>query len=225
MTMPFQGRFAKIKNRAFTLIELIVTIAIFALMTALIMARYGSFDQGTLLTSLAYDIALTVRTAQTYGVSVKTTQLSANDFSSGYGVEFDLSSPQQFVLYSDASAGERFSNFVDVNAGDIVSTYNIKRGARITAICVANSTQKRCTTDQSAQGYSWYSGYVIDATLSKIDIEFVRPNPDPLIYRVESATQLDGPYTDVKIIVQSADDGGQRVIDINQTGQISVGLN
>ena len=59
------------RSGGFTLIELIVSVAIFVFMTALVVAKYGNFNQSVLMTDLAYDIALTLRTAQTYGVSVQ----------------------------------------------------------------------------------------------------------------------------------------------------------
>lgn len=40
-------------------------------MTALVMARYNDFYSGTLFKNLAYDIAITIREAQSYGISVK----------------------------------------------------------------------------------------------------------------------------------------------------------
>ncbi len=58
-------------SRGFTLIELVISIAIFVIMTALVVAKYGNFNQGALLTDTAYDIALVLHTAQSYGLSVK----------------------------------------------------------------------------------------------------------------------------------------------------------
>ena len=48
-----------------------VTISIFVIMTALILARYTGFNSGTLLTNVAYDTALTMKVAQTYGLAVR----------------------------------------------------------------------------------------------------------------------------------------------------------
>ena len=48
-----------------------MTVAIFIFMTALVVANYGSFNDGTLLTSMSYDVALALRGAQSYGLNVK----------------------------------------------------------------------------------------------------------------------------------------------------------
>ena len=89
-------------NRGFTVVELIVTVTIFVFMTALIIVRYGAYNQGTMMTNLAYDVALAVRTAQTYGVSVKVSSPTGQDFSAAYGVEFQTGQ-NSFILFVDAN--------------------------------------------------------------------------------------------------------------------------
>ena len=81
-------------NKGFTLIELLVCITIFVIMTALLLFKYGNFNQSVLLTNLAYDTALTIRTAQNYGLSVKAVKdasgadviCSSSNFQCAYGV-------------------------------------------------------------------------------------------------------------------------------------------
>ena len=57
--------------RGFTLIELMVTLAIFTIMTSVIMANYPGFNNKIALEVLAQDIALSIRQAQVYGISVR----------------------------------------------------------------------------------------------------------------------------------------------------------
>jgi prepilin-type N-terminal cleavage/methylation domain-containing protein len=52
-----------LKNKGFTLVELMVTVGIFTIISGLLLARYSNFNQGIILTNLAYDIALTIRSA------------------------------------------------------------------------------------------------------------------------------------------------------------------
>jgi len=87
--------------RGFTLIELLVTIAIFVFMTALLVARYNAFNQGTLLSDQAYTVALAVRTAQSYGIGVKNSDTSGGkNFGSAYGLHFDtVADATKFGLY------------------------------------------------------------------------------------------------------------------------------
>jgi len=92
-------------KRAFTLVELMVSVGIFLMMTGLVVAKYGNFNQSVLLTNLAYDVALTIRTAQTYGLSVRNNDLSnsSSDFQSGYGVHLDTSTRP------DSNSGNNFN--------------------------------------------------------------------------------------------------------------------
>lgn len=177
----------------FTLIELLVTIAIFVFMTALILARYNSFDSGTLLTNLAYDTALTIRQAQTYGLSVVTSDPANPSFSSAYGVDFNSNTPSSFIFFADNNVNHLYNNTGDT----IVSTYNMKQGAKISNLCVGNGS---CT----------------DNSLNSLDITFQRPDPAAIIY--SGSTQ----YTFAQITLTSADDSASHVVTVRQNGQISV---
>jgi prepilin-type N-terminal cleavage/methylation domain-containing protein len=183
----------------FTLVELLVTISIFVVMTSILLIKYGNFSQGTLLTNLAYDVALTIRTAQTYGVSVQgQTSGGIPDFTYAYGVHFDKStgSNQQIILFVDLDKNGVY------DTGETVSVYNIKRGAKIAGFCV--SITGICSA--------------IDSNINYVDISFLRPNPDAgICYNEINCNQQ---Y--LKIFVQSGDDNSVRSVTIRRTGQISI---
>ena len=85
---------------AFTLIELLVVMAIFSVISLLILANHSRFNSSVLLGSLAYDMALSVRQAQVYGVSVQT--FNAN-FQVGYGVHFTTGN--SYIFFADTGDG------------------------------------------------------------------------------------------------------------------------
>ena len=92
------------KDRGFTIIEMVVSIGIFAFMTAFLVAKYGTFNQSVLLTNLAYDTAITIRNAQASALNVQgaasTTGVSSLSFTNAYGVHFGGATPvNQFVYY------------------------------------------------------------------------------------------------------------------------------
>ncbi len=196
----------------FTLVELIVSVGIFVMMTALLVARYGTFNQSVLLTNLAYDVALTIRTAQTYGLSIKG---QGSSFQNIYGVEFStdtaidgnpsFSLPKngEIVLFASRNGNSTRDPGEDVTGG----TYALKRGAKISSMCVG-----------SGPGVSTCTPFSDPQT---IDISFKRPDPDSLICVVSSDSSCTILYPYAEITLQ-ATDGSTRVVSVRRNGQISV---
>jgi len=207
-------------SRGFTMIELIVSVAIFAFMTALVIARYGSFNQGTLITNLAYDTALTIRTAQSYGLSVKSVDSNTNTFSASYGVHFDMSTPTQYVLFADKD------NSGTYDSSEAITTYTLTSGGKISAICLGSTYSADCSGGTNVTGNN------------TLDITYKRPNPDSIFYCLATANVSDianplscnngslvNPVTlPIAFITISSSDGtNNQIIFVRRNGQISVG--
>lgn len=96
------------QNKGFTLIELLVTITIFVILTGVVLFSQTGFNNTILLKNLAYDISLTVRQAQNYGVDVNESKLISNPFAP-FGVYFNLNtssgSAYNFVFFNDVLSG------------------------------------------------------------------------------------------------------------------------
>ena len=183
------------KNESgFTILELIVSIGIFAFMTALLVARYGTFNQGVLLNNLAYDIALTIRNAQSYGLNVKSANRSSNEFQYPYGVHFNKAtgSNNSFIFYADKD-----SDGVYVAANDlIISKTNIKNGFVITDLyrnSLANS-------------------------INTLDITYKRPDPNAII-KADGNVSSTYPNAQIKVV---AKDGSYKYVSVSSVGQITV---
>jgi prepilin-type N-terminal cleavage/methylation domain-containing protein len=203
--------------RGFTLVELMISITIFVIMSALLVAKYGTFNQSVLFTNLAYDIALTLRTAQTYGLSVRNTESAGSDplFQYPYGVAFCAKAGgcgngfdnTNMILYADFNVNGRYDG---EPTDKIVSTYYIKRGASIRSIC----SIENC--DPSA-----YKDFLA--------ISFIRPYPDAIIcFESGSRTCIDDGQANIRIsplaeIMLQSSDGSLRAIYVRRSGQISVG--
>ncbi len=188
----------------FTLVELLVSVAIFALMTALVVAKYGAFNQSIFLTNLAYDVALTVRTAQTYGLSVKSTATTGTYSSPTYAYGVTIGTDSISCAGSSSNATQ-FLMFTDIgttpnaicDAGDtLVSTYALKRGATVYQVCAGGSS---CTPGSG-----------------RLDVTFKRPDPKATICFNSSCTHSFAQ------IVLKAPDGTTKAVEIRSTGQISV---
>jgi|ERR1035437_1624771 prepilin-type N-terminal cleavage/methylation domain-containing protein len=199
----FKNRIKKQSTqKGFTLVELIVSLAIFAFMTAFLVAKYGSFNQGVLLTNLAYDVAITIRSAQTYGLDVQGTSVGANTlFIYPYGVHFDKGA-SQFILYTDfkdsCTYGPCGYDATLSSPAEAVNTYKMRPGNTIKDICVG-SGPLACNPIGSGS----------------FDAVFKRPSPDAILLNNDFAS------TYAEITLQSSDGSIKKVI-LRSTGQIAV---
>lgn len=182
------------RMRGFSLVELIVVIAIFSVISMTVLANHSKFNSTVLLSSLAYDVALTIREAQVYGVSVRT---FGNQFQLGYGLRFQESN--EYIFFADLDKNSRYDPGVD----EIVKELGIGRGHSITRLCAYTTNSSHCTDSADP--------------IEHLDIVFVRPEPDANITTNEPLT-----YSRAEITV-SAPGGAERVIVVQSTGQISVG--
>src|SRR3989338_9825786 len=94
----FRRSFTK-KPKGFTLVELIVVSAIILLITGFVMFQQSKFNSATLMRSLTYSVALSMRQAQVYGTSVRE---FSGAFAPGYGVYIPASggSANTYYLFS-----------------------------------------------------------------------------------------------------------------------------
>ncbi len=186
----------KRSTRGFTLIELLAVTGVMVFVTSVILANNTRFGGAVLLQNLAYDIALTVRQAQTYGISVF--RFGEEEFSFAYGVHFNPSTPTNFLIFADAvSANGLYDGCVGAVC-ELVESTNISQGYRVSDVCVTASSVETC-------GHS------------ALDVTFKRPEPDAYI-RADSLSTL---FEKARVVVRSPR-GDLRSVVIETNGQISV---
>ena len=181
--------------KAFTLVELLVSIAIFTVITTIAVVNNSQFNSSILLTNLAYEIGLSIRQAQVYGITVKQTSLDPTKFNSGYGIHFDLTADSKsYILFEDSklSGGEVDHEY---GSGDTdIETFRIQKGNSISNI------------------------YINGANRSDVDITFLRPNPNAYIKYAEGGNNY---YSTAEICIKSPQ-GTMRKVVVESTGQLSV---
>ncbi len=184
--------------QGFTLVELLVSISIFTLITTMAVLNHNQFNSSVVLTNLSYEIGLSIRQAQFYGISVKqaSNAVTAN-FDSGYGIHFDLNNPKTYLLFEDVKPeGGSIDHVYDEGTDVSTEIFNIGKGNRISRICLDT----------------------IDCTKTVVDISFVRPNPDAYI---KAPGSIGSTYNKAEICVSSIDSVYRKVV-VESTGQISV---
>lgn len=188
-----------VTERGFSLIELLVVTGVLILITGLMLANHTRFGGKILLENLAYDIALSVREAQVYGISVL--RFGASTYSAGYGMHFAISTPASYTLFADAVQSDGV-----FTGGETVRSYFIDRGYTIEKLCApAGADIASCTA------------------VSTLDILFKRPEPDAWISaNGNSCTVSAGNCIESARVglISPAGDRANFIVDIN--GQVSV---
>lgn len=180
-------------ERGFTIIELLITISIVVVISSVILINYPKFSNTIKLNNLAYDIALSIREAQTYGINVRGFE---SNFDVGYGIHFK--SDNSWILFADKNRNSKY----DVGDG-IVETFNLQGGFTLSEVYAR-------TTDNFFD--------VLEIDITHLDITFDRPNPDANF----TTSNTLKTYQDAQITVMAPDGVSTRSILINTTGFISI---
>lgn len=199
-------------NKGFTLVELLVTIAIFTLMTGFIAVKYGNFSKSMVINNLAYDIALTLREAQSYGVSVADVKslsdtTTTSRFDRSYGVHFDTATPKVFTLFVDSLGGAGNVGDGKFQALEAIRTFTISGNNTVYALC----HDAACVINVGTAG-------ALAGTYA--DVMFKRPNPNPVI--TSGVYPAAGAVNYLEIRIKNSDDSIRKKIVIRSSGQISI---
>jgi prepilin-type N-terminal cleavage/methylation domain-containing protein len=215
----------KNKKGGFTLIELLVVLVIFVVLTGVVLVNQNSFNNSELLNNFTYDVALTLKQAQTYAVNVQENVFGS--FSSSYGVFFNIDptpnaggSNTNFILFNNLVSSDGNVTYDDsinsttgtsLHAGDVtncpttnsecVQKYAMTNGLYISNICVTDShNSTTCNVNQ-------------------LSILFTRPNPSAYIYDLDNSSPT---LKNSATITLSSAKGATSSVVITGTGQIYV---
>ncbi|MHB1163405.1 MAG: pilus assembly FimT family protein [Minisyncoccota bacterium] len=211
-------------RRGFTLIELMVVLAIIIVITGLVFSSQSSFNKSLVLANTAYDVALTLHSAQTYGLGSRS---SAGMSNIGYGVDFQKTKPSNFTLFADTSPAPNPSNChglpsggasaPDAKYGDCayqtsekVVDYTMNNGISISDFCAYTS------------GLSVVCAVANGGTLSSLDIVFSRPNPNQPF--ISTNGLYSAAWTKACITIASSQ-GTSRSVTVTSSGEITTDAN
>ncbi len=194
-------------SRGFTIAELTVVVGIIGVVTTIALANQASLSNNVLLSNLAYEVGLSLREAQTYGISVKAGDSTAG-FRGAYGILFRSDEPLEYYLFHDKNDNK----LVDEGDGEIVDTYKIEnqRGNSITRLCF----NIPCDVDRDVEFMT---------------IMFRRPNPEPIFKTgtigVGGSLEQNDPAVIIGpayIVVNNQQKSNCKTIIVESTGQIRV---
>jgi len=196
-------------KRGFTLIELLVSMGIMIVITSVALVQHNQFNETLALTNLAYEVGLSVRQAQVFGISVREFEGSARvgaaeNFLYGVHFEYDPQNRTEYVLYADLNDDEQFTNDTE-----IVETTSITRGNFIDQFCGIRAGAATCSQGVSALG-----------SLQSLSIQFRRPNPDAVI--VGDTGSGPSLYESALVVLRSQESNATRCVRIRPTGQVSI---
>lgn len=185
------------KKSGFSLVEVLITSSIITIVTAIVIVKYGSFNSSILLKNQAYELALAIREAQVYSISIKG---DGNAFRDAYGIYIDLNNPQDVIFFSDSGSTEKIYDSGDT----ILDTVSLDSRFAITEICTG-------------------SGCSDAGSFDKLSISFTRPDFDAYIKKINGSTPVSGQPSSATITIAPTDGGTiTRAVTVGSSGQISV---
>jgi prepilin-type N-terminal cleavage/methylation domain-containing protein len=194
-------------KRGFTVIELAVVSALFGLMAVVAVMGQSRLDNNLLIDNMAYEIALAIREAQVYGLATRERASGADDFNRLYGIHFEENS-DSFFVYSKPHSSPGDSGKYDAANSVKVDTYKLGAKMDVRQICAMSISNEWC-----------------DSNTSRVDIAFIRPNPDARFYFYSDGGGDFSPpgqaISSAKITIESRR-GLKRSISVGLTGQINV---
>ncbi len=199
---------------------MLVVLSIIAVITTMALVSQSSFNRSLYLTDATYSMALSVRQAQTLGLSSRAYGSTQN---AGYGVYVSTANPYSYIVYADTvrtvtpppNCLVGTTGSPDAKPGDciytagqdgIVETTTFGRGFRISNICATISGTRRCSAT--------------DTNLTSISLTYLRSVAETMGAAYYGSSWQ--PLTKAEIYISSADIAGTRAICVSQVGQVSV---
>ena len=203
------GNYKDKDKGGFTLIEAIVSIAIVTVIMSVVLFNYSTFSDNLALSSAAQEMAVTIRQAQTYGLSVKEVTPTGGVFDKAYGVYFDVNDQLNYYLFVDSNGDKKYNG-----SSELIEKVSLRNGIKVSNVC----NETACPPV---------------ATVKIMDVTFLRPNPDAKIFFTDSNTPsnfmgkspLISPFTGYltgKVVLRSPK-GKTLYVTIESTGQVLVG--
>jgi len=213
-----KNKFFKNGNKGMTLIELVVVLAIFVVISSIIVFNYSNFRSTTSTQNLANDVALSIREAQSNAIGVRGIN---SDFQYGHGIHFTTSTDTSNIV---AGSNKSFILFVDLNSNGLYDYPGSSNNSTCGSYGIECEGIINISTIDNINDI--YLDGVSKSQVGMLDISFKRPNPDAIFcYRVNYSDGCQSNFSNVSIKVSNGKfppDEVTRMVTVWSTGQISV---
>lgn len=225
-------------SAGFTFIELITVVAIMILIGSVTLFKHSKFSSDILITNAAYEVALSIRQVEVFGLSSKGV---GSQYRAGYGIHLNPSLALGEYTDGRSSYATFFNNpSADYDVGEnadftyqysddhqLIDRLMLSQGQKIVKYCARNSSTRvwECWSSPTLNDSPDISHTVVPTLV--MNIVFVKPNPEAHItvgniisgniYSYNAST-----YDKAKIVVQSTLGDKCRSISVSVSGQISV---
>jgi prepilin-type N-terminal cleavage/methylation domain-containing protein len=204
--------------QGFTLIELLVSLAIITVITSVVVFNQNNFADQVALSNTGSEIALQIREAQTYGVSVREFSPGTSEFNLAYGISFAIASGgasnNSYIYFADRNlpGNPQDGYYTSSNpavcqpgaTSECLGRLYISRGNIITNLCAILANGNCVAVDRT-------------------DITFLRPYPNARLafFHNGGIPFSPSPLQGARITLSSPS-GKTTNIDVYTTGQVSV---
>ncbi len=219
----FLKKHRSVSPRGFTLVEMVVVLAIIVIITTVALLGQSSFNQSLILTDTAYTVAFSIRQAQSQGLS---SQRFGSLQNAGYGIHVVSGVTDSYILFADIlpvspgsglsggiCAGHTASSGLDAKPGDCLYTNGTELSQRYT-FNKGFTLSSFCGTD--LVGVERCSGTYFDS----LDVTFLRPNTQATILGVRSGVVTA--LASASFHITTPNGLGERCVTVNKVGQVSV---
>jgi type II secretory pathway pseudopilin PulG len=212
--------------KAFSLVELMVSIAIMGTMSIILLWNYPDSNIRIKLINFTQTVALLIREVQIRGSAIE----SHNGEFSGYGLHFSIASvasSSEVVLFADRVIADNYVNGILVGDG-LMSTSTNDEIKSITTFPTGYTISKLCVES----GAQYYCDATTTPEIQTLTLSFVRPSSQPHIYVNDdkdivisnNGVDIDAPYTGACIelsTIHAPTEGHVRSVRIQGAGFIT----
>jgi prepilin-type N-terminal cleavage/methylation domain-containing protein len=180
----------------FTLVEVVIVIAIFVILSSITIFNYRDFDNSIKLKNQALGVALAIKTVQTKALSSRTL-ITATTAYAPYGIFFDTAAAYKDKAnpFFDNTNGNRvFDGIESVVTADV---FTLESGYAISDVCAGDGTT--CTA------------------VNPLNVSYLRPSIEAKICEGAAACA----YKEARITIESPK-GSTSTVYITNLGQIYV---